>query len=317
VPLRVAFPERLADEEEPFVSWGPLERFDVVWVRAVSPGVFSFGLDTAAERARPERPRSWTPGIQVEPERFYDVVVDVDRVARRVGLEIEGVRRIELEGSLAPAVPRYVWPGRGPRGSGAPRIGHFSGTMIPEDMWLAGPPGLESLPAIADGPALLTATRTPTPHASTPGTLWAVAGRRGAFLLTKGGWRWIPTASVERVVLEYRVADEPPGLSPAVVPVLVSGDAEGAEAVVLRRVDRRRVTVGFARRDGSWTVEAEGPALLATEVAKGVLRVQLDRPGHTVAVDLDGHAVLRTTTELRPLRPEDLHIGRTAPFLER
>ena len=54
--LRVAFPERTA-EDEPFVSWGSVEAFDVLRVRTVSPGVFVFSLDTDAGRLPDREPR--------------------------------------------------------------------------------------------------------------------------------------------------------------------------------------------------------------------------------------------------------------------
>ena len=310
VPLRVAFPERTATEEEPFLSWGPLEGFDVLWVRTVSPGVFAFSLDTAAGRPRPAALRPSTPGIGFVPGRFYDVVVDLDRVARRVSMKVDGVGRFELEGRLVQVTSRYAWPGRGPRGTGARSIGRFSGTMIPEAMWLAGPPGLESLPPIAPA-AVLTASKDTPPNGPTLGRLWAIAGRRGAYIFAAEGWRWIPTASLERVVLEHRVGELPLASTGDIVPIVVSGDAEGADAVVVRRLDDRRVAVGLARWDGAWTLGAESPPLSMVDVASGTLRVVLDRRDQTVVVAVDDREVFRTRAELQPLRPDGLLIGRT------
>jgi hypothetical protein len=264
--LRVAFPERTAEKREPFVSWGQVAAFDVLWVRTVAPGVFSFSLETHTASPTPPASRA-SPPVELEPGRFYDVAVEIDRVGGRVSLSTDGERRVELEGPLVPVSPRHVWPGRGPRGAGAPNLGHFSGTIIPEDMWLAGPPGLESLPPISDEPAILTVSRTP-PRATTPGRLWAVAGRRGAWILTGGGWRWIPTEILEAVVFERPAAGAVMSASHdgEVVPLLVSGDAEDADAVVLIR-EAEGVVFAFARWDGTWT-KAETSARVALDVER-------------------------------------------------
>jgi hypothetical protein len=312
VPLRVAFPERTAKQREPFLSWGPMDAYDALWVRTVSPGVFSFTLDTATARSRKAATLPSTAGIGFVPGRFYDVVVDLDRVARRVTMEVDGATRFELAGRLVPVSSRHVWRGRGPRGPGARNIGHFSGTMIPEDMWLAGPPGLESLPPIAPAPAILTASRGDAPTAAAPGRLWAIAGRRGAFIRTEQGWRWIPTATLERVVLEHRVARLPQERGD-VVPLLVSGAGDGADAVVLRRFDGESAVVALARWDDPWTLRAEGTPLPVGDLEEAVVRVVLDRRDQTVLASLDGREVFRARADLQPLRPEDLLIGRPPP----
>jgi hypothetical protein len=309
--LRVAFPRRTADEEEPFLSWGRLDAFDVLWVRTVEPGVFSFALDTHAGRARPPDSRPSSPGVAFEPGRFSDVTVEIDRVAERVVLWIDGERRVELEGSLVPVTPRSVWPGRGPRGSGARNIGHFSGTLIPEDMWLAGPPGLESLPPLTDEPAILTATRTPPPDITTPGRLWAVAGRRGASVFTEGGWRWIPTRTLEAAVLDLPTRDLGRGVGDGIVPVLVSGDAQGADAVVLWKRAAKETVVALARWDGAWTPGETGSPLDLSPESGSRLRVVLDWADQEVVAWVDDDEVLRAQADLRPLRPDDLLVGRT------
>jgi hypothetical protein len=311
VPLRVAFPERAAAEVEPFLSWGRVEGFDVLWVRAVTPGVFSFSLDTQAARDRSRVSQPRTPGVGFTPGRFYDISVEIDRVARRVRMSVDGTNRVDLEGRLVPVASRYVWPGRGPRGSGARNIGRFSGTMIPEDMWLAGPPGLESLPPIGPEPAMLTASRTPPPDAGAAGRLWAVAGRRGAWISTDGGWRWIPSTTVDSVALEPRLESLPATRAGDVVPVLVSGDAEGADGVVVRRLGGRRAAVAVAQWDGQWTLGDSSAPLDEADLTEGRLRVVLDRPDREVVVSLDGREILQARAELRPLRPDRLLIGRT------
>jgi hypothetical protein len=309
VPLRVAFPERTVAEEEPFLSWGPLAGFDVLRVSTLSPGVFAFTLDTARARSRPPATPPSTPGLRFEPGRFYDVVVELDRVERRVHMTVDGVSRFELAGSLVPLASRHVWPGRGPRGHGARDLGRFSGTMIPEAMWLAGPPGLEALPPIAPSPVILTASKKAPPDAGTPGQLWAVAGQRGASIFTGEGWRWIPTASFERVTLEHRIGEQALGLKDT-APVLVSGNGDGADAIVVRPLDRQRVAIALARWDGSWTVHVEGAPIARSKLAEGAVRVVLDRPARLVRVTLDGEELLRAGVELAPLRAERMHVGR-------
>jgi hypothetical protein len=315
--LRVAFPERTAEGREPFVSWGRVAAFDVLWVRTVSPGVFSFSLETHTPSTAPPASRA-SPPVALEPGRFYDVVVQIDRVAGRASLTADGERLFELGGPLVPVSPRHVWPGRGPRGSGARNLGHFSGTMIPEDMWLAGPPGLESLPPIADEPAILTVSRTPPPRATTPGRLWAVAGRRGASILTEGGWRWIPTETLAAVVFERPPADAVMGANHdgEVVPVLVSGDAEDADGVVLIR-EAGGVAFAFARWDGTWTMAEASARVALDDEGEGTLRVELDWDDQRVAVWVDDQEVLRARARLRPLRPDTLFVGRTPPHRSR
>jgi hypothetical protein len=310
--LRVAFPERTVEEREPFLSWGRVERYDVLWVRTASPGVFIFTLDTDAGRSRPAASRPRSPAVGFAAGRFYDVAVEIDRLERRVSLSVDGRERFALEGRLVPVDSREVWPGRGPRGHGARNIGHFSGTMIPEDMWLAGPPGLESLPPISEEPAILTATRTPPPRPATPGRLWAVAGHKGAWIDTGDEWRWIPAATLGAVAFEAPVEDLlRTGADDDVVPILTSGGAEGADAVVGQREGDGRVAVAFARWAGKWTLGERSPPMALVEGDTARLRVVLDRRAHEVLVRRGEREVLRVRTELRPIRPQDLLIART------
>ena len=309
--LRVAFPERTAEEVEPFLSWGRLEGFDVLWVKTLSPGVFSFSLDTDAGRSRPPASRPTSPGVRLVPGRFYDVAVEIDRVARRVTLSVDGEPRVVLEDRLVRVASRSVWPGRGPRGAGARNIGHFSGTMIPEDMWLAGPPGLQSLPPITAEPAILTASRRPAPETTTPGRLWAVAGRRGAWIFTDRGWRWIPTETLEAVALDLPATDRVLGDGEGIVPLLVSGGADEADAVVVHHRSDGRMAVALARWDGTWTLGEAGSGADLAATPEAQLRVLLDRRGREVVVWLDGREVFRAPAGLGPLRPDDLFVGRT------
>ena len=130
-----------------------------------------------------------SPGVGFVPGRFYDLEVEIDRVTRRVSVSVDGERRFALEGRFVPVSSRHVWPARGPRGSGARNIGYFSGTMIPEDMWVAGPPGLESLPLIAVEPAILTDLRTPPwPGRRRAGSgRWPTERARSSPLASSGG----------------------------------------------------------------------------------------------------------------------------------
>jgi hypothetical protein len=310
VPFRVAFPESLATDAEPFLSWGTPGAFDVVWVRAVSPGVFSFSLDSAALRSGSTASAEARAIAAFVPGRFYDVAVEIDRAARRVRVSVGGGTRFELEGRLVPVTSRRVWLGRGPRGPAAPSIGRFSGTLVPEAMWLAGPPGLASLPPIARGPAILTASREAAPRAGTPGLLWVVAGRRGGFLRTDHGWRWIPVATLAGVRFEPDTR-EALGLEEAgVLPLLALGRAEGAEVVALRRLSGTELAVALARFQGAWTFEAQGARIERTELAAHVLRVELGQRDDAVVVSLDDRVVLQARREAGALRPEELLVGR-------
>jgi hypothetical protein len=205
-----------------------------------------------------------------------------------------------------------VWPGRGPRGHGAPDLGHFSGTLIPEDMWLAGPPGLDSLPPIAAAAALLTPPGSPAPRVGAAGRLWAIAGHRGAYLSTGEAWRWIPAATLDRVELSRAVRLGASSSGP-VEPVLVSGGPSGADALVIRRRSGGPPTVALARWDGAWEPGAESIPLPATASGVGELEATLDRPARRVVVAVDGHEVLRAEVDLLPLDSEDLHLGKTPP----
>ena len=94
-----------------------------------------------------------------------------------------------------------------------------------------------------------------------------------------------------------------------IVPVLTSGDADGADAVVLRRRPDGRVEVVRARWDGSWALGETSPSIAVDDLTGGTLRVLLSRRDHEIVVWLGGHEVLRARGELRPIRPGDLRIG--------
>jgi hypothetical protein len=308
VPLRVAFPERTVDGPEPLLSWGRPQAYDVLWVQSTEPGVFSFSLDTAAGRAELSRPRPATRGIAFPPGRFHDLVLDLDRVRRRVAATVDGKPLFELGGRLVPVHAYRSWTARGPRGHGAPYLGHFSGTIIPEAMWRAGPPGLESLPPIAPAPALLARTSEERPATPAAGQLWLVAGRPGAYLFTGTAWRWIPRGSVDRVRLEWSLAAAPAG---RVEPVLVSGDASVADAVVVRHLGGGRVAFALARWSGGWSFGPEGKAVRPARGWPVSIAVTLDRPGRLAVVTLEGRETLRASADLHPLAGDRLLVGRT------
>jgi hypothetical protein len=225
-------------------------------------------------------------------------------------VSVGGGTRFELEGRLVPVTSRRVWLGRGPRGPAAPSIGRFSGTLIPEAMWLAGPTGLESLPPIAREPAILTASHEAPPHASTPGLLWTIAGHRGAFLRTDHGWRWIPVATLEGVRFEPDTQNALGVAEGEVLPLLALGKAEGAEVVVLRSLSRTDLAVALARWQGAWTLEALGQRFERTELAAHALRLELRQHDDEVVASLDERVVLQARRKPGPLRPEELLVGR-------
>jgi hypothetical protein len=318
VRLRAAFPERLSANEEPLLSWGSLEAYDVLWVRQPSPEIFVFSLDAAATRGGEARiPRLVTRGFRFAPGRFHDLVLDLDRARRRVRATVDGTVIFDLPGRLVPVHRNRLWPGRGPRGHGAPVVGRFSGSLIPEAMISAGPPGLEWLPPITAAPALLVGTRVSVPARADPGQMALVEGQPGAWLFTGTSWRWIPRAFVDRVRLERPFT--PPGPAAGdTVPILVSGDAADADAVVARRVGGGRMVFAVARWKGGWTLGPSGAAVVLHADRPATVSVTLDRPGRAVVVALDGQEALRSSVDLLPLGCDELRGGRlpagTTPF---
>jgi hypothetical protein len=202
----------------------------------------------------------------------------------------------------------WVWPGRGPRGHGAPALDGFSGSIIPEAMWLAGPPGLESLPPIARTPAIASATRA-EPAPAEKGQLRLVAGRPGADIFTGDRWRWIPCPSVDRLQVERPLR---PGPGSDAQPLVASGDASQADVVLVRYLPRGRVRFELARwRAGARAVAAGA----AVEQGDGRAVVSLDRVAGEVRVRLAGREVLSTSGELLPLSGGRLYLGQMPPGL--
>jgi hypothetical protein len=308
VRLKAAFPEQLAAEAEPLLSWGTVDEYDVLWVSQPAPGVFAFSLDTTRSRGDKAVSRPVTPGVGIEPGRFHDLVLELDRVRKRVRGSIGGDAVFELRGRLVAVHPNRVWPGRGPRGHGAPIVGQFSGSLIPQAMIVAGPPGLASLPPIAPTPAVLAGARQDLPRAAPRGGLGIVAGRPGAWLFDGAAWRWIPRAFVERVRLQRPIAPAV-GTAGDPVPILVSGDASGADAVVARRVGGGRVAFATARWNGAWSLGPSGPAVRPAADPAAALTVTLDRPARSVVVAMDGREVLRASVDLLPLACDRLLVG--------
>ena len=95
------------------------------------------------------------------------------------------------------------------------------------------------------------------------------------------------------------------------MPVLVSGSAEGADALVVQRLGSGRMAIALARWDGAWTVGTASPPLPEDALVGGTLRVVLDRRAQLVVASLEGREIFRHRVELQPLRPDALFIGRT------
>jgi hypothetical protein len=300
VHLRVAFPERAAAEAEPLLSWGRVDAYDALRVRQLGPGVFAFSLRTSAGN------EASTPGLRLEAGRFYDLVLDLDRVGRRVRVEADGSASFELAGRLVPVRRDRVWPARGPRGHDAPDLGCFSGTIIPEAMTLAGPPGLESLPSLAPLPALYTEGTDPPPLAA-PGQLWVSAVKPGAFVSTAAGWRWVPRCFVDRLLVQRPItlALRGPG---TIEPVLSWGDGKASDAVFVRHLGGGRVAFGLAQSRSSWDLGPTGSDV-PVGAAPHSLAILVDRVEGRLRVDLDGREVLSTRADLAPLGPAWTKVG--------
>ena len=317
VRLRAAFPERLAAESEPLISSGTVAASDWLWVRQAEARSFIFAFETAGGELKAALP------CPIEPGRFYDGEVDLDRVARRVVLKLDGAEVARFAARLGPVRADTVWLGRGPRGKGAMDRGRFSGTLISQAMLWATPPGLESLPRVAAAPALYTETTDEPPTGAAPGQLWIPASRDGAYLFVGptalrgsggSGWRWVPRVFVDRVQVERVVefAARPPG---TVEPVLVSGDDDAADGVYVRHQGPGRLAFGLARWRSGWDLGAPGPSTPLRPDLPHTLAVLLDRAGRRTRVVLDGQAVLDVDSDLGPIDRARLYLGKSPPGL--
>jgi hypothetical protein len=185
-------------------------------------------------------------------------------------------------------------------GWGAVRAGttppRFSGTLVPEAMWLAGPAGLESLPPVAAVPALLFGPDETPPGRGRPGQLRVKAGTAGAEIFTGDGWRWIPRAFVDRVQASRRVAPGPAG---AWEPLLVCAGEGEADGLFVRDAGGGRLAFRLARWSGSWRTQAESRAVPAA--AGSLATATFDRPARLATVSLEGQEVLRAEVDLLPL----------------
>src|SRR5262249_60233808 len=85
-----------------------------------------------------------------------DRAVALHVAGRAVGGRRDGREAFSFAARIGRVHPNRIAYGRGPRGHGAEPQGRFSGTIVPEAMLLAGPPGLESLPPLARLPAIYT-----------------------------------------------------------------------------------------------------------------------------------------------------------------
>jgi hypothetical protein len=308
VSLRAAFPERPVSAEEAFLSWGHIRDYDVLWVKRVGPGVFSFRLDTARARAERSAAVPASPALSFEPGVFYDMQVDLDRVRRRVSVSVNGGPGFTLAGRLVPVDLNRLWTARGPRGHGATPVARFSGALISQALLDASPPGLLSLPPLSSLPALLTEVGEGHPSGAAKGQLHVVAGRRGAYLFTGDAWRWIPQDYLERVRL-VRALRQDSSAALAREPLLVSGDASAADAVLALPRGGGRLAFVLARFRDGWSVLAEGPPIDPLAVRPATVTVVLDRVAREVTVDVASRRVLSAETELLPLEGSQLSIG--------
>jgi len=306
VRLRVAFPERLAAEAEPLLSSGTVAASDMLWVRQAGPGSFVFAFETARGETDTALPSP------LEPGRFYDGEVDLDRVARRVVVSLDRAEVARFSARLGPVRADTVWLGRGPRGKGAVDRGRFSGTLIPQAMLWAAPPGLESLPSISAGPAIHTESMDERPSSAVAGQLWVPASRDGAYLFVGPGWRWIPRQFLDRVQVQRAVQFA--ALAPGTVePVLVSGNEAAADGVYVRHLGQGRLAFGLARWRAGWELRTAGPPTASRPDRTRTLSVVLDRPGRQALVLLDGQAVLQATGDLRAIERGQLYVGKSPP----
>jgi hypothetical protein len=303
IRLRMALPEGLSAEAEPLVSSGTVDAHDMVWVLERAPGRFAFAVETADGATAVGAPQA------LEPRRFYDVEIVLDRVARKVVVKLDDAEAAWLPARLGPVRADTLWLGRAPRGKGARDRGRFSGTLISQAMLWAGRPGLESLPPVSAAPAIFTETGDGPPATLELGQLWVPAGRDGAFLFTRPGWRWIPRSFVDRVRVErlVRFAALPTG---ALEPVFLAGDGSGADGVCVRHDGRGGVAFLPARWREQWTFGAPGAALVAPpEGAR--MAVVLDRPARRLVVEVDGRSVLDVAADLRAIDRSTLTLGQS------
>ncbi|HSD30000.1 MAG TPA: hypothetical protein VLL75_22050, partial [Vicinamibacteria bacterium] len=302
VRARVALPERFAAGTEPLLSWGTADEYDVLWLRPSGPEAFDLVLDTAASRELRGAPLP-AATLRAEVGPFHDLDIDLDRVRRRVRVRLGGGPTIEIPGRLVGLHPNRIWPGRGPRGHGAPEMPLFSGTLVPEAMWLAGPPGLEDLPPVAAAPALAFGEGETPPARGETGQLRVKTGASGAEIFTGAAWRWVPRSFVDRLQVSRRLE---PGAAGAWEPLLVSGVENAADGVFVRRVGDR-LAIRVARWDGSWQTWAEGRSQGST--AAGLATVTLDRVVGAVTVSLGGRQVLRAEADLLPIAPARIRLA--------
>jgi hypothetical protein len=127
IKLHIAFPETPARELEPIVTTGKTHVGDFVYVRYLPEGKIAFGLDHWGYGGEQGDP------IAIKPGRFYDVVVDLDRVNHQVVVLLDG-REVFLQRSeLYPTTPEQISLGAnniGGRIKGFD-VSYFSGVIAP------------------------------------------------------------------------------------------------------------------------------------------------------------------------------------------
>jgi hypothetical protein len=300
--MRIAFPERAAADDEPVLSSGTRDASDVLVAKQAGPGLFALELRPASGPPQSTRPLAFDPG------RFYDLELELDHVGRFVRGRLDGLEAFAFAARIGTVHPNRIAYGRGPRGHGALSLGRFSGTIVPEAMLWAGPPGLESLPPISTLPALYTDSAEERPAAG-DGQLWIPAGKEGAYERVGAQWRWIPRVFVDRVRAD-RTIEPVAQPAEAVEPILSSGDADGADLVCLRHLGGGRASFAYARWRGHLEMRASGEPFAVRTGRPSELSVLFDRPAGDVVVRLDGREALHARADLLAIDRARLAVGR-------
>jgi len=303
VRFRAAVPERLSADQEPLLSSGSVQRYDVLWLRSAAPGRWRLALAPAGGSLQ------LSGEFSLEPNAFHAFDVELDRVQPCVAVRVDGVPVAGMASPLEPLDERTIALGRGPRGSGAPELGRFSGTILSAAFLAAAAPGLEKAPPISDRPAILTEPGAPAPSRPVLGQLWLPADKEGAYLACASGWRWIPRYALDRVVVERPMSPRWRTPAGSVEAIVSSGTPAAGDTVVARHLAGGQFAFAIAHWDGrTWRVGPPGPTQPASQRER-LLRVTLDRPAGLVLVDLDGSPALRAKAELAPILRGGLRPG--------
>jgi len=294
--LHAAFPERAALAKEPLLGSGTPEAQDVVLVHDVGPGRVAFSVDHAGALSATSAP------VRVRPGHFHAAVVDLDRVAGRVVVTLDGQEAARLQTALGPVVRDRIWLGRGARGKNAPDLGRFSGGIVSESMGWALPEG-PPLPDLIAEPVPLADDMEPPPASKgDAGRQWASAAREGVLVHDGERWRFVARYFLDRVSVARDVALDAP-----VQPLVSSGDSEAADVVEARTVGGGQVVLAYRRSPAGAAVT--GPPL-AVSAGPHLVSVTLDRPAGRVHATVDGRTALDARADLLPLEKARIAAGR-------